>query len=108
MNNYGMKTITLKTLISMSKYVLIFSLLTKESLCQCTFDYDETFPREFGGNRGRTAINDFDYKVGMVGMSWKERFAFVGITFSGDIGTMTDDNSLWTNFIIYENAKDYA
>ena len=71
----------------------------------CSFDYEKTFPREFGGTRKDTYIKAFDYRADAA----RERFAYTGVTYSGDVGSLTDETSTrWTNFIVYEDALDYT
>ncbi len=50
------------------------------SASQCSFDYDRTFPREFGGKYGDTIIKSFDFRYDV--RTGKERLAFVGETSS--------------------------
>jgi len=37
-----------------------------------------------------------------------ERFAYVGTTYSGDVGCLTDEISVFTNFIVFEDAREYT
>ncbi len=67
----------------------------------CSFNYDKTFPREYGGiNLGSTFVTYLDYQKD----SSQERLALVGFSYSTDFLSQTNSAAKPSNFIIYENA----